>query len=151
MTDALRSSAQARRALFAFVAALGACQPSSTPVQAPAMEPEAYNTPIVLLVAPDSAEIAALQAELGDDFYIVADDAMWYRASAYALLDSLRIPYAEVAKGEAIFLVDGARRQFSWHDSELAWFAVVYDGVSEPEIIADVDLGSIAGRLPRAP
>ena len=93
-----------------------------------------------------------MHAELGDDFYIVADDAMWYRASAYSLLDSLRIPYAEVVmKGEAIFLVDGARRQFSWRGSELAWFAVVYDGGSEPEIVADVDLSSIAGRLPRAP
>lgn len=92
-----------------------------------------------------------MHAELGDDFYIVADDAMWYRASAYTLLDSLRIPYAEVAKGEAIFLVDGARRQFSWRNSELAWFAVVYDGASEPEIAPDGDLGAIAGRLPRAP
>ena len=151
MTEALRLSGQARCALVAFVAALATCQPSSTPVPAPAEEPEAYSTPIVLLVAPDSAEIAAMQAELGDDFYIVADDAMWYRASAYTLLDSLRIPYTEVEKGDAIFLVDGTRRQFSWRDSELGWFAVVYDGVSEPEIVADVDLGSIAGRLPRAP
>lgn len=151
MTEAILPSTQARRALSACLAALAACQPSPTPVPAPAEEVEAYSTPIVLLVAPDSAEIAAMHAELGDDFYIVADDAMWYRASAYTLLDSLRIPYAEVKKGEAIFLVDGARRQFSWRGSELAWFAVVYDGVSEPEIIADVDLGSIAGRLPRAP
>lgn len=151
MTEAPRSSTQARRALVALVTALGACQPSSTPAPAPAEEPEAYSTPIVLLVAPDSADIAAMHAELGDDFYIVADDAMWYRASAYTLLDSLRILYTEVEKGEAIFLVDGARRQFSWRDSELAWFAVVYDGMSEPEIIADVDLSSIAGRLPRAP
>ena len=151
MTEALRVSMQRRHPLVVFVAACVACQPSSTPVPAPAGEPEAYSTPIVLLVAPDSAEIAAMHAELGDDFYVVADDAMWYRASAYTLLDSLRIPYADVAKAEALFLVNGARRQFSWRDSELAWFAVVYDGAHEPEIVADVDLGLIAGRLQRAP
>ena len=151
MTETVRTSTAVRHTWVALATALAACQPSARPVPAPASEPEVYSAPIVLLVAPDSAEIEAMQAELGDDFYVAADDAMWYRAAAYTLLDSLRIPYAEVEKGEAIFLVEGAPRQFSWRDSDLAWFAVVYDGASEPEIVADVELGSIAGRLSRAP
>lgn len=151
MTDTLHSSTHARRALVALAAVLAACQPSSTPRAAPAEEPVAYSSPVVLLVSPDSAEIARVYADRGDDFYVVADDAMWYRSLAYELLDSLRVPYREVRKGDALFLIDGAQRRFSWRDTDLVWFAVVYDGAREPEIVADVELPSIAGRLHRAP
>ena len=111
--------------------------------QPAARDTASYNVPIVLLVSPDSQEIERLKQQLGEDFYTVADDAMWYRASAYELLDSLQIPYAEVRRGAARFLVDGRSTQVSWQDVELTWFSVVYDGKKEPRFTADVDLRDV--------
>ena len=34
-----------------------------------------------------------MKQEMGDDFYIVADDAMYYRSHAYELLDLNEIEY----------------------------------------------------------
>ena len=110
-----------------------------------------YSTPIVLFVGPDSHEVRRLHQRLGDDFHVVADDAMWYRAAAYELLDSLRIPHAEAARGDARFRVRGKLRPFSWEREEGAWFLVLYDGVTQPRISSDIDLRENLRHLRRNP
>ena len=94
-----------------------------------------------------------MRGELGADFETVADDAMWYRAEARTLLDSLRIPYAEVGRGVARFRVGGRARRLDWRKTEAAWFSVVYDGRSRPVISADADvheyLRALRGEAPR--
>src|SRR5215216_2362932 len=67
---------------------IAACRPSD---ERPSDNPPTaeYTSQIVLLVSPDSLEVERLLAERGEDFYVIADDAMWYRALARALLDSL--------------------------------------------------------------
>ncbi len=109
-----------------------------------------YSKPIVLFVSPDSQEVRRLHQELGDDFYIVADDAMWYRAAAYQLLDSLRIPHAEVGRGAARFLVEGRPRLVNWERVERTWFGLVYDGRTEPRIFSDIDIHDEVMRLSRS-
>lgn len=113
------------------------------------VRPADYSDPVVLLVSPDSGEIRRLHQELGDDFYVTTDDAMWYRAEAFALLDSLRIPHAEVGRGVARFLVDGQPKLVSWAEVPQPWFAVVYDGNAVPRLSADVDLGVVMATFPR--
>jgi hypothetical protein len=99
-----------------------------------------YSTRIVLFVGPDTLEARRLHQRLGDDFYVTADDAMWYRAAAYELLDSMKIPYLEVRRDSARFVVDGKPQLVTWAGVDRAWFAIVYDGTTEPTIVADVDL-----------
>ncbi|HYJ78084.1 MAG TPA: hypothetical protein VEW03_00580, partial [Longimicrobiaceae bacterium] len=103
-------------------------------------QPHVHSSPVVLVVSPDSQEIHALRDEFGEDFYVVADDAMWYRASTHQMLDSLRIPYLPVGRGHALFRVRGKTRRFDWSRRGEAWFLVLYNGEDEPSIAADVDL-----------
>lgn len=123
------------------------CVPGTEGTDGPAPA-TAYSSPVVLFVSPDSAELAAFRERLGDDdFYTVADDAMWYRSAAYTLLDSLRIPHAEVGRSSARFLVDGRPQPFAWVDVPRPWFLVVYDGVAQPTIVPDIDLRDELARL----
>jgi hypothetical protein len=102
--------------------------------------PVDFSTPIVLFVSPDSIELQRLQQELGTDFYVVADDAMWYRASAYEMLDSLGIAHAAAPPGSARFLVGGQPAVVSWDSVAPGWFTLVYDGETEPRITYDIDI-----------
>ena len=126
------------RILIWFVAALlgvAGCGPPSQSV--PSAD---YSEPIVLFVTPDSAEIHRLQQQLGDDFFVVADDAMWYRAAAIQLLDSLNIRHVDVGRGAAHFRVGGMPKLVSWEDTDRVWFNIVYDGNSEPIVSHDIDI-----------
>jgi hypothetical protein len=106
-----------------------------------------YSTPIVLLISPDSAELENLHERLGADFYTVADDAMWYRAAAYDLLEREKIDHEERTRGEASFLVDGEVETFSWQNVDMDWFLVLYDGATRPTISADIDFPDLIARL----
>ena len=109
-----------------------------------------YSTPVVLFVQPDSQEVRRLREELGDDdFYVTADDAMWYQAAARELLNSLGVPHADVRRGDARFVVGGRSTPFSWREVDRTWFLVVYDGRSQPAIVASVDLREHVARLTR--
>ena len=152
------------RAWIVIVVALGGCadaappsaQPPTTPAEQPAQHPEPtaaadYTEPVVLFVSPDSIEIERLRERLGDEaFYITADDANWYNATAYELLDSLQIANTDVDRGSASFLVDGEPREFSWAEVGEGWFLVVYDGTSMPVISAAVEIHDAVERIRRA-
>jgi hypothetical protein len=75
-----------------------------------------------------------------DDFYVAADDENWYRAQAFTLLDSLRIPYRTADRAPMRFVVDGQPRTYDWNDRPAGWFVVIYDGAREPRITHSVDL-----------
>lgn len=83
-----------------------------------------------------------MREELGEDFYVVADDAMWYRAATYETLDSLRIPYVAVGRGRARFRVRGRDQLFDWSQRKESWFLVLYNGRDAPRISADLDLAA---------
>ena len=122
-----------------------AARPAPAPAQAPIRE---YSRPIVLIVQPDSADLARLRRRLGDEaFYITADDAMWYQAQALELLDSLHVPYETVPRGPIRFRVRGQMKQYTWGDADGTWFALIYDGTSEPKVSSGVDLAEEVRRL----
>jgi hypothetical protein len=126
-----------------------AASPARTAAQAPVRE---HSRPIVLIVQPDSAELARLRRRLGDEaFAITADDAMWYQAQALELLDSLHVPHETVSRGPIRFLVRGEMKEYTWGDSDGTWFALIYDGVSEPKVSSGVDLAEEVRRLRPAP
>src|SRR5688572_357302 len=139
------------RTLLVILTGLGllAGRPARAPAQARVPE---YSRPIVLIVRADSAEVDRLRRRLGDEaFYITADDAMWYQAQAYELLDSLRVPYATVGSGPIRFRVRGETREYTWRDADAIWFALIYDGVSEPKPSFGADLAEAVRRLRPAP
>ena len=139
------------RTIFVILAAFTALagRPGRAPAQARVPE---YSRPIVLIVRPDSAEVERLRRRLGDEaFYVTADDAMWYQAQAIEVLDSLRVPYAMVGRSPIRFRVGGVMREYTWADTDETWFALIYDGVSEPRVSFGVDLAEEVRRLRSAP
>lgn len=105
------------------------------------LEPRAdYTRPVVLFVSAEEAEIERLKTELGEDFWTVADDAMWYRAEAYDLVQKRGIAHAQVGRGQATFRVGGEVKPFSWAEDERPWFVVFYDGEHEPRALFDIEL-----------
>jgi hypothetical protein len=70
----------------------------------------------------------------------VADDAMWYRAEAYDLVQKRGIVHEAVGRERATFLVGGEVKEFDWAEDERPWFVVVYDGEHEPRALFDIEL-----------
>ncbi|MEZ4702290.1 MAG: hypothetical protein R2834_18290 [Rhodothermales bacterium] len=96
---------------------------------------------IVLFIEPDSSGIERLKREMGEEaFYVAADDAMWYRAEAVQLLDSLHIAHRSVYRQDLRFMVDGMPRTYDWASIEAAWYVVLYDGRREPVLSSSIDL-----------
>ena len=48
------------------------------------------NKKTVIIISPDSTEIENMKTSLGDDFYTIADDVMFYRSQLYEVMDSLK-------------------------------------------------------------
>lgn len=130
-----------KRLSGALLLALCACAPA-----APASI-RTYSEPVVLFVSPDSTAVEALKTRLGEDFYVVADDAMWYRSEAFTLLDSLAIPHEMVDAGPVRFRVGGKLQRYEWTDVEASWYAVLYDGSRPPVFSFGADLTADLRRL----
>ncbi len=102
-------------------------------------------TPVVLFIEPDSATLIDLRARVGDeDFYTIADDANWYRAQAWALLDSLGVPHRMVERRPLRFVVGADTVRYDWRDVEPVWFVILYDGRTAPRTMASVELDADA-------
>ena len=129
-----RRGAAAKRGLLVVFAALCALAVSPALAAGQARVRE-YTQPIVLVVRPDSAQVEQLRRRLGDEaFYITADDASFYQARAFEVLDSLRVPYEAVETARLRFRVGGVMKEYTLRDSDALWFVLIYDGVSEPEV-----------------
>ena len=125
-----------RSAIGMLLVILCGCAPEpSAPGESPT-----YSAPVVLFVGPDSAQIEDLKSRDEEAFYVAADDEMWYRSEAYALLDSLHLRYEIVECAPMRFRVGGETKEYAWRDVDLEWFVVLYDGAGEPRVTASVDL-----------
>ena len=94
--------------------------------------------PLVLYVQATDSAIEAQRAEVPpDDFAVIADDLMFYRATAIEYLDSLHQPYTRITGRRPLtFRVAGQPRTYDFRDVELLDFIVVYATDREPRIIA---------------
>ncbi|MFL5384093.1 MAG: hypothetical protein ACJ8GN_16345 [Longimicrobiaceae bacterium] len=154
MTAAVPEPGHARRHAVARIRALlvlhvATCAFAALPARAAAQTAvREFTAPIVLVVHPDSAQIEQLRRRLGDEaFYITADDASFYQARAFEVLDSLRVPYEAVVAAKMRFRVGGVMKEYALRDSDAAWFVLIYDGVSEPKVSTGVDLAEEVKRL----
>jgi len=62
---------------------------SADPDRCPAL----HKKPVAVFIMPSDKKLDAMKKEYGDDFYTVADDAMFYQAKAMEFLDSLHFSY----------------------------------------------------------
>lgn len=99
-----------------------------------------YAEPVAIFVSPDPPSLERMRARMGSGFEVSADDAMWYRAEAMTLLDSLAVRYEMADHGPMRFRVRGEEREYRWEGMEEKWFVVLYDGSSEPRATFPVDI-----------
>ena len=141
------------RALLVLLAAT--CAFAALPVRAAGQAGvREFTAPIVLVVRPDSAQVEQLRRRLGDEaFYITADDASFYQARAFEVLDSLRVPYEPVVAAKVRFRVGGVMKEYTLRNADPDapwWFVLIYDGVSEPKVSTGEDLAKEVRPLARA-
>ena len=132
--------------------ALGlACSPDDAPpaeeadVERSAAETAAlphYDERVAVLLLADSADIARLRAENSeDDFSVIADDLMWYRAEAITWLEQNGVPTATVERRDTLrFLVRGAVREFDYSSEPQLDLVVLYDHDRPPVALAAIDV-----------
>lgn len=141
--------------VLALLAATGACGPepepdATPPVQEPAARPATVSAPsdtvrlfdepvIVFMTASDSALDAVRAGMDEDDFYAMADDLMWYRATASEFLEQQGVPVISLSGRRPLhFLVDGEPRRFEFAELTTLDAVVLYRPGQEPMAIAPI-------------
>jgi hypothetical protein len=136
----------------------------TTPTDAapPAAAAELPREPIarraVLFMEATEAQIEAARAGVSaDDFAVVADDLMFYRAAAHERLAEAGAPVVRVdGRRPLAFVVDGAARTYDFPELATLDLIVVYVPGSAPSAFATIDVeralealsGSAALKLP---
>lgn len=83
---------------------------------------------IVILVIPSEETVYKLKIKMGDNFYIMADDANYYLSLVYNYLISINQPYLIKQDNEAIFYFqeNGSLHKIQNSNSNLHWWALLY-------------------------
>ena len=83
---------------------------------------------IVILVIPSEDTVNKLKTNMGEDFYIMADDANYYLSSVYDYLESINQPYLIKQDNKAIFYLqeNGVLHKIQNNNSHLYWWALLY-------------------------
>jgi hypothetical protein len=96
----------------------------------------------VILVDPDTDQIAQWKREDEQGFYITADDANWYRASALTIFDSLHIPLVS-ADRRYLRLVGNKKWVLDVKKKNLPrWNIILFVPTKEPKITAAIDISA---------
>jgi hypothetical protein len=153
------TSAAALRApgciLLILAAAFAACAEERPAQDAPANADSVARTdtviaePVIIYVLATDSAIDALRQEVpADDFFVIADDLMWYRATAIEHLDSLPHTLREITgRRPMVFRVAGVPRSYDFRDVELLDFVIFYDTDREPRIVAPVDVHDVVAEF----
>ncbi|MBC31888.1 MAG: hypothetical protein CMH48_13725 [Muricauda sp.] len=83
----------------------------------------------VVGISPDSIEISKMKKELGEeDFYVLADDVLWYRGKMLEVLDSLRIKFIDTDKRLIKIITPNDQIEINTDTSVVKWRYFFYDG-----------------------
>lgn len=118
----------------------------STPVARDTTSQNVIATRSVIFVEASRAQLDSLRAKYNEEEYaVIADDAMWYRATAYEYLEKLKLPVTTV-KGRRpfVFEVNGQPRTYDLRESDWLDVIIVYEPGREPRLIAPVDIQAVA-------
>jgi hypothetical protein len=94
---------------------------------------------VVYMQAPHEEVLAARDDLDDEDFAVVADDLMWYRATAAEFLERHELPVRHVSGRRPLtFLIDGEPRTYTFDDVAGLDLLVAYDPGREPIAIPPV-------------
>lgn len=119
--------------------------PADTSVPAP--DEAAVTTPTIIYMEATPAEIDERRTAYDDeqDYYVMTDDLMWYRAEARAFLETQEFAeFVSREKGPVSFGINGQVRRYDFEDVQLLDFIVAYRPGAEPLILAPIDAHQIA-------
>ena len=105
---------------------------------------DVISTRTVLFMVASTADMDSLRKKYSEeDFAVVADDGMYYRATAFEYLETVKLPVTTLdGRRPVTFLVNGAPRTYDFKDIEWLDVIVLYDKDREPRMIAPVDVHS---------
>ena len=116
-----------------------------------------YARRVVVFVMASAAELEALRGTVSEeDFAVIADDAMYYRANAYEFLEQHGFPVVSLeGRRPLAFRVGTATRRYDFADVRWLDFVVLYDPVREPRVLATNEIETAleyfhAGAFPSA-
>ena len=97
--------------------------------------------PCVVFYQPDSLRIQKMkQAHQGDDFYIIADDAMWYKTQARDYLTQEGMKFIDANKKFISFQMEKGSKTIYTDSLEAAWGLIMFDGIRPPLTTSLVDV-----------
>ena len=104
------------------------------------------STRTAVFLLADSASLEALGSRHpADDFAVIADDMMWYRAEAWTWLEERGVPViTREGRPTLRFRVEGAAREFRFAGDSLLDVVVLYDADREPLAVAPIDVPTAA-------
>jgi hypothetical protein len=78
--------------------------------------PASFDSRVVVLMEASAALIDSVRANMAeDDFFVLADDLMWYRATAVDYITEAGFPLVRVDRQRRlVFLVDGVPREYDF-------------------------------------
>jgi hypothetical protein len=99
------------------------------------------ETSCAVFISPTSEEIDELKKAGGEDFYISADDAIYYNAQAQALLDSLQIKIVHTDK-KYLKLVKSNKKEIylDTRASGPGWQVFFFNPLKEPLVASTADI-----------
>ncbi|HEU5207983.1 MAG TPA: hypothetical protein VFU06_01125 [Longimicrobiales bacterium] len=105
-----------------------------------------YSRRVVIFMEATFAALDSLRATYSeDDFAVVADDMMYYRATAYDYLEQHGVEVVRTeGRVQPLFEVEGEPRTFDFSDEPYMDLVVLYEPGKLPLAIAPVDIDRAA-------
>jgi hypothetical protein len=96
---------------------------------------------VALLILPTTEQVEALEAEYGEDFYTIADDASYYQSMASTMIDSLGVksidaskPFVRFVGRDSVYTLDIRKQGLP------EWNIIFFNTAKAPEIIPAIEL-----------
>jgi hypothetical protein len=96
---------------------------------------------VAVIISPTEEQAKALEAEYGEDFYTIADDANYYQSLAITMIDSLGVKSVNASKPFVRFI--GVNDTFNLDIRKPGvpeWNIIFFNTVKPPEIIPAIEL-----------
>ncbi len=78
--------------------------------------PSIHEKPVAIFIGPTAEEIESMKQETGEDFYVIADDAMCYQWQAMELLEKMKFPFCFTEEENHTFLIKEKSKKFSLNE-----------------------------------
>ncbi len=93
--------------------------------------PPVTEKPVVVFIQPAAKKIERMKKERGEDFYIFADDAMYYQSQAIEYLEKMRFPFCFSENENHQFKQD-AGNTYTENQKCEGWCLILWNGKEKP-------------------